>query len=98
LYILKLPLFLPYKGWTSISRFGWFVGFKRENTESHRQARKRVRLATDFIEEKSKSQKQVVLVAHGFLNRNISHKLSQMGWKIVDKQGKKNLGATVLEK
>lgn len=98
LHIIRLPLVLPYKAWTAISRFGWFVGFKREHTETHKEARRRVKHAVNFIEEKSRHNEQVILVTHGFLNHKIKNKLKRRGWRIKHDQGKENLGATVLEK
>lgn len=98
LYVVWLPLYMPYKGWTSLSRSMWILGMKRLETESYREAKKRVQQATNFIEEKVSSQKQVILVTHGFLNRNIAKELKKRGWTITRDNGKENLGATVLRK
>lgn len=98
LNMIWLPIYLPYKGWTSLSRSMWLLGAKKQDTESYREAKKRVIIAASFIEEKAASQKQVILVTHGFLNRNIAKELKKRNWKIIKNEGKENLGATVLRK
>lgn len=98
LQILWLPLFLPYKAWTISSRIGWFIGMKRPKIENHSEARKRIKRATDFIEERSNSNEQVILVMHGFINWGIAKELKKRGWDIIQNEGKYNLGATVLVK
>lgn len=98
LHVVRLPLVLPYKGWTSISRALWLLGARNSGTESYREAKERVRYITDYIEEKAKQNGQVILVTHGFLNRNIAHELRKRGWQLSQNRGKENLGATILEK
>lgn len=96
LHVLRLPLLLPYKVWTGISRLGWFVGMKNENSENRSEGVKRAKLAARFIETKSKVNGQVIMVTHGFINRNITNELKKGGWTVVQKKGRENLGATVL--
>ena len=98
MHIAGIPLFLPYKGWTGISRILWLAGAKKRGVESFAEAKERVELAANFIEEKVKNRQQIILVTHGFINRNISKELKKRGWKIVQNNGKENLGATVLRK
>lgn len=98
MHMLRLPLYLPYKAWTGFSRGMWLLGLKRQGTESHREARKRVKLVSNFIERQATEQKQVIMVSHGFLNRNIARELKKRGWTITQNNGKKNLGATILRK
>ncbi|MGQ1784037.1 MULTISPECIES: histidine phosphatase family protein [unclassified Saccharicrinis] len=98
LHVVRWPLILPYKGWTRISRVMWLLGKKKEGVESHKEAKERTKEAVDFIEEKSLHNQQVVLVTHGFLNRNIGRELEKRGWTRTLNNGKTNLGATVLRK
>lgn len=98
LEIVKLPLLLPYKGWIAISRLVWALGHKNENYETHREAKERVQQIAYFIENKVKQSQQIILVTHGFLNRNITRELKRRGWQVTRNEGKNNLGATVLEK
>lgn len=98
LHVVRLPLVLPYKGWTSISRALWLLGARKSATESYREAQERVQYIADFIEEKAEQNGQIILVTHGFLNRNIAHELRKRGWQLTQNRGKENLGATILEK
>lgn len=98
MHMVWLPLYLPYKGWTGISRSMWLLGTERKATESYSEAKKRVSLAADFIEEKSTTQKQVIMVTHGFFNRNLAKELKKRDWEIIRNEGKENLGSTILKK
>lgn len=98
MHMIWLPLVLPYKGWTSLSRIMWLMGLEKPGTESYREAKERTRNIADFIEKKAKSEKQVIFVTHGFLNRNLAKELKKRGWIITTNNGKKNLGATILKK
>ncbi len=98
MHIIWLPLVLPYKGWTAFSRGMWLLGAKKQGTESFSDAKERVKFAANFIENKIANQKQVILVTHGFINRNIAKELEKRGWKITQNNGNENLGATVLNK
>ncbi len=98
LNIVHLPLLLPYKGWTSLSRVLWLLGVNKKSKTSYREAKERAGRITDFIEDRLKYNNQVILVTHGFLNRDISKELKRRNWhKIIDNGGK-NLGSTVLRK
>lgn len=96
--ILKLPLVLSYKAWASISRATWLLGRKGKDAETYSEAKQRVIKNVLFLEEKAGTDKQVILVAHGFINRNIKNQLLNRGWKLKQDQGLKNLGAFVLQK
>ena len=98
LSIIRLPLLLPFKAWTSVSRTTWLLGRKGKNTESYHDAKQRVKKCVLFLEEKAGENKQVILVSHGFLNRSIKNQLVKKGWKVTYDQGLKNLGATILRK
>ncbi|QGY44037.1 hypothetical protein GM418_10320 [Maribellus comscasis] len=98
LHILRLPLILPYKAWTGISRAFWFLGTNKEHNESYREAEMRVKQIADFIEQRLNYNRQVVMITHGFLNRNIAKELQKRNWEKLQNNGKKNLGATILKK
>ncbi|WP_297098140.1 phosphoglycerate mutase family protein [uncultured Draconibacterium sp.] len=98
MHMVWLPLYLPFKAWTSISRTTWLMGLEKPGTESFQEARERVDDVCSFIERKAEQNKQVILVTHGFINRNISKELEKRGWQVIQNNGKKNLGATVLRK
>jgi len=98
MHMVWLPLYLPFKAWTSISRTMWLMGLEKPETESFQEARGRVNMVCSFIERKAEQNKQVILVTHGFINRNISKELEKRGWQVIQNNGKKNLGATVLRK
>jgi len=98
LHVVRLPLILPYKAWTSVSRALWLVGFKSPHTESHKEGKKRAKHVVDFIEEKNQNNNQVILVAHGFLNHTIAKEMKKRGWYKIQNEGNKNLGATILNK
>ncbi len=96
--VFGLPLVLPYKGWAIISRAAWLLGWSKKDIESHKDAKQRVQNAVHYIEELAKTNNQVVLVTHGYINRNIKNELKKRGWKVKQNEGKKNLGATILIK
>lgn len=98
MHVVWLPAYLPYKGWTSLSRGFWLLGWEKRGTESFSEAKDRVKIVADFIERKAAKQKQVILVTHGFVNRNIAKELKKRDWQIIQNEGKENLGATVLRK
>lgn len=98
MHMIWLPLYLPYKAWTSISRTMWLMGLEKPGSESFQEAKDRVDDVCNFIEYKAEQNKQVILVTHGFINRNISKELKKRGWQIRQNNGKENLGATVLKK
>lgn len=96
LHMIWLPVYFPYKVWTAISRTLWLLGLEDPGTESFQEAQSRVKDVCTFIEEKSIQNKQVILVTHGFINRNIAKELKKRGWQVARNNGKENLGATVL--
>ncbi len=98
MHMVWLPLYLPYKVWTSISRTMWLMGLEKPGTESFQEAKDRVDDVCSFIERKAKQNEQVILVTHGFINRNISKELEKRGWQIIQNNGRENLGATILRK
>jgi len=98
LHVIRLPLILPFKGWTAISRGLWMIGIKRPGAESFKDGKKRAKQVVNFIEEKTNHNHQIILVTHGFLNRTIRKEMKKRGWKTIKNEGQKNLGATILKK
>ena len=98
LKIVRWPIVLPYKAWTAVSRGLWSVGLNQKGVESLKEGRQRASEVADFIEEKAKHEKQIVVVFHGFLNYMLTRELKKRGWKIKRKEGNQNLGANILQK
>lgn len=96
--IARLPLILPFRGWTSISRAAWLVKHSSRDGESFPLAKKRVDEAVSFIEEKAAQTGQVIVVGHGFFNHSLKNHLKKEGWKKVYDKGEKNLGMIILRK
>ena len=90
----KLPLIV----WQSISRLTWIVGLNQHGIESYREAKTRADVASQELMKLAEENQTVVLVAHGMLNRALAKRLQKAGWKVLQKQGHINIGATVLEK
>ena len=98
MHVAWLPLLMPYKAWTSYSRALWLMGWEKRGTESYAEAKDRVKAVANFIEKKAMLDGQVVMVTHGFINRNIAKELERRNWTITQNKGKTNLGATILRK
>jgi len=92
--IIKLPLGI----WQAFSRGSWLLGFNHKGIESYKQAKKRASLAADNLIKVANVEETAVLIAHGMLNGAIEKELTRKGWKVVQKRGQVNLGATVLQK
>ncbi|WP_209319900.1 histidine phosphatase family protein [Ancylomarina longa] len=92
--ILKLPLGI----WQAFSRGSWLLGFNHKGIESYKQAKQRARFAVDNLIKVANVEETAVLLAHGMLNRSIEKELSKRGWKVVQKRGQINLGASILTK
>ncbi len=98
--IIKAPKFI-YQSlflWQVMSRGSWILGRKNSKIESHKEALFRAKKATSKLVEIAKVEETAILVAHGMLNRSITKNLKKNGWTIIQKNGMKNLGATVLVK
>lgn len=98
MHVVWLPAYLPYKGWTVLSRGLWLLGMDKQGTESYKEAKQRVKDVANFIEDKAQNNKQIIMVTHGFINRNIAKELENRNWIIIQNEGTENLGATILRK
>lgn len=90
----KMPLGI----WQAFSRGSWMLGFNHRGIESHKEAKLRARQAAENLIKVAHDEETAVLVAHGMLNGAISKELEKEGWKLIQKQGHVNLGATILVK
>lgn len=92
--VIEFPnIKLPGKFWSITSRFIWTLGFNHKGIESFSEARDRSQEAAIFLDQHTQKQKMTVLFAHGFLNRYIKKQLKKSGYKVIDMNGQKYLGA-----
>ncbi len=98
LSMISVPLVpLPYVVWTTLSRFFWNIALNNQG-ESRVEARRRMRQATDQLENYALKNRRIVLVAHGYLIAEMKRELKRRGWKLEFNQGHKNLAVTKLTK
>lgn len=92
--IIKFPdIYLPRSFWSGTSRLLWTVGFNDKGIESFKEAKDRSKAAAHFLNNYATVHGKSVLFAHGFLNRYIKKYLKQEGYKVIDMDGDKYLGA-----
>ncbi len=98
--IIKSPGFVrqPLICWQILSRGTWVLGRKPSEIESHKEAKERALLAASKLTDIAHKEETAILIAHGMLNRAIAKKLKQKGWRAIQENGQKNLGATILIK
>lgn len=78
--IIPLPLILPIKGWTGLSRFFWMIGLHSSTIPCLRSEKSRARSDSELLDEAARKSKKVILVAHGLLNKYIVRYLKKNGW------------------
>lgn len=78
--ITPLPLLLPIKGWTGLSRFLWMIGLHSNDIPGFRSEKSRVEIAAELLDKAARENKKVILVGHGFLNKYIVSNLKSNGW------------------
>ena len=88
---------LPAKIWTVIFRIAWLFGYSR-HSESYYDAKKRSILAADILMEHLKTNKTVLLMGHGVMNRLILKVLKSRGYSIATKTGSGSWGYTILQR
>ena len=92
--VIKFPnVKLPGKFWSVTTRLVWMLGFNHRNIESFAEAKERAWEAAIFLEQKAAIHGKCLLFSHGFLNRYIKKYLKKQGYKAVDLNGQKYLGA-----
>ena len=96
--ITPLPLILPIKGWTGISRFFWMIGLHSSYIPSFRSEKSRAERDAVFLQKAAMENKKIILVAHGFLNKYIARYLKNMGWDHSYNSGSDYLDVQVMTK
>ncbi len=92
--IIRFPnIKLPTQFWTVTTRVVWVLGFNKKGIESFSQAKDRSKRAAYFLNDKAENDGNVMLFSHGFLNKYINKYLKKQGYKAVNLEGHKYLGA-----
>lgn len=92
--VINFPdIYLPRQFWSVSTRLVWMMGFNDKGIESFSEAKKRSRDAAVFLDNDAQKHGKTVLFAHGFLNKYIRRYLKKMGYKVIDMDGQKYLGA-----
>jgi len=92
--IIKFPnIKLPRQFWSITTRIVWMMGFNHKGIESFSEAKQRAREAALFLNGKAEINGKSLLFAHGFLNKYIKKYLKKAGYKVLDLDGQKYLGA-----
>ncbi|MCK5704149.1 MAG: histidine phosphatase family protein [Cyclobacteriaceae bacterium] len=106
--IIQFPnIKLPRQFWSVTTRIVWMMGFNKKGIESFSQAKDRSRRAAFFLNDKAENdaslpclagrraarQGKVILFSHGFMNKYIKRYLKKEGYKAVNLNGQKYLGA-----
>jgi hypothetical protein len=81
---IKMPLVI----WLIALRLMWRFGLKI-NSESHKDFVERIRKCVNFLVEKG-NEKHTIVMAHGFVNRNIKKELMKRDWKLISSKGGHN--------
>jgi broad specificity phosphatase PhoE len=76
----RWPKLSPYY-WTALFRMAWFAGYSKD-VESCRHAQKRAMAAANVLLQYT-VQGDVLLIAHGMINRFIARELAKNGWQKV---------------
>lgn len=92
--VIQFPnIKLPRQFWSVTTRLVWVLGFNNKGIESFSQAKDRSRRAANFLDEKAGNDGKVMLFSHGFLNKYLKKYLKTEGYKALDLEGQKYLGA-----
>jgi len=92
--IINFPnIKLPRQFWSVTTRMVWMMGFNDKGIESFSQAKHRANEAAVFLDEEAKKYGKTLLFSHGFLNKYIKRYLMKSGYKVIDLDGQKYLGA-----
>jgi broad specificity phosphatase PhoE len=93
LYFPRFPwIKLSFNAWVVISRLIWLLGLRNDsNVETFESAKKRSKQAANILTESCTSEKEVVLIGHGLLNRFIGKTLLENSWELNEKSGRKYL-------
>lgn len=79
---------LSPRWWGVVSRVWWWAfDFHDEGEESRDQARERAVRAADILIAHAEHGEEVLVLAHGFFNAMIGHRLKTLGWRCARDQG-----------
>ncbi|ADM09803.1 hypothetical protein PB2503_08739 [Parvularcula bermudensis HTCC2503] len=67
--------------WGRVSRVFWFLGYAPKGTESHREARRRVRKVAQRLIDFAAEGNNVLLAAHGYLNWMVDGAMKRRNWR-----------------
>lgn len=92
--IIKFPnIKLPRQFWSITTRIVWIIGFNHKGIETFSQAKARSKRAAFFLNDAAENNGKAILFAHGFLNKYIKRYLKKLGYKALNLDGQKYLGA-----
>lgn len=90
---------LSPRWWGVVSRIWWWAfDFHADGEESRDQARERAIRAADILIERAERGGDVLVLAHGFFNAMIGHRLKALGWRCARDQGFKYWSSRRFEK
>ena len=90
---------LSPRWWGVVSRIWWWAfDFHDEGEESRDLARARAVRAADILIERAERGEEVLVLAHGFFNAMIGHRLKRLGWRCTRDQGFKYWSSRRFEK
>ena len=96
--ITPLPLILPIKAWTGISRFFWMIGLHSSDIPSLRSEKSRAVIDAGLLEKAAIENTKVILVGHGFLNKYIVRDLKKNDWDHTFNGGSDYLAVHIMTK
>ena len=87
----RVPLLrLSARGWASLFRLAWFVGYARNAVENRSQGRIRAERACDRLIRLAQREGTVLFVGHGIFNRFVAAALRRKGWQGPADPGRKH--------
>jgi broad specificity phosphatase PhoE len=95
--LIRFPKFKrKAKFWIVISRILWMYGISTK-CESYKVTKKRVTSAIEFIDSYLKTNNEVIIVGHGFINHMLKKQLSKKGWQLSLDEGHDYLSKMIFE-
>jgi hypothetical protein len=84
---------LPRAFWSVSSRLMWMVGFNNKGIDTFREEKNRSKRAAFFLDNQAENTGKALLFAHGFLNKYVKRHLKNLGYRAINLNGQKYLGA-----
>jgi broad specificity phosphatase PhoE len=95
--LIRFPKFKKKaKFWIVISRILWMYGLSTK-CESYRATKKRVSSAIKFIDSYLKTNNEIIIVGHGFINHMLKKQLIKNGWQLSLDEGHDYLSKMIFE-